>query len=84
MSHGALARFSSVEVVADGSSALLCIVGIRHVWVPVDEIRYGTKVAKLGDRGVLVVTRQFARNAGLTVRPRQVGASDVHRASPLR
>ena len=74
--HGgrSVACFTGVEVVAEGSAALLCIVGVQRVWVPVDKIRDGTEVAKLGDRGALVVSRQFARNVA------SAGAAQVLRA----
>jgi hypothetical protein len=74
--HGgrSVARFTGVEVVAEGSAALLCIAGVQRVWVPVDKIRDGTEVAKLGDRGALVVSRQFARNVA------SAGAAQVLRA----
>lgn len=74
--HGgrSVARFTGVEVVAEGSAALLCIVGVQRGWVPVDKIRDGTEVAKLGDRGALVVSRQFARNVA------SAGAAQVLRA----
>jgi hypothetical protein len=57
-------RFADVEVVEDAGSALLCSVGCRCAWVPVMEIRYGTKVGT-GDRGNLVIPRLLAQQIGL-------------------
>jgi len=35
------------------------------VWVPLTEIRYGSDVAQIGDRGRLIVSRWFAQHIGL-------------------
>jgi hypothetical protein len=59
------ARFADVEVIWDGGTALLCVIGGRRVWVPVLEMKYGSEVAKLGDRGKLVVSRWLAEQVGL-------------------
>ncbi len=60
-----VARFRDVEVIEDAGNALLCTVSGKRVWVPVLEIRYGTEVGKLGDRGNLVIPRRVAERIGL-------------------
>jgi len=63
-------RFADVEVIRDGGTALLCMIEGREVWVPVLEMQYGSEVAKVGDRGRLVISRRLAQQIGLRWRPR--------------
>ena len=63
-------RFADVAVIRDGGTALLCMIEGREVWVPVLEMQYGSEVAKIGDCGRLVISRQFAEQVGLRGRPR--------------
>jgi len=58
-------HFSGVEVIGDSGTALLCMIGERQVWVPVLEMKYGSQVAKVGDRGKLVISRWLAEQVGL-------------------
>ena len=41
----------------DAGTAFLCQIGAQQVWVPLTEIRYGSDVAQIGDRGRLIVSR---------------------------
>ena len=59
------AHLADVEVIGDSGTALLCMIGERQVWVPVLEMKYGSQVAKVGDRGKLVISRWLAEQVGL-------------------
>ena len=67
------AMFRAVEVIRDTGTDFLCVVGTREVWVPLTEIRYGSELARIGDRGRLIVSRWFAQNVGLGRRRRAAG-----------
>ena len=58
-------RVADVEVIGDGGTALLCVIDGKQVWVPVLEMKYGSQVAKVGDRGKLVISRWLAEQVGL-------------------
>jgi hypothetical protein len=49
--------FRAVKVLRD--------TGTKEVWVPLAEIRYGSELARIGDRGRLIISRWFAQNIGL-------------------
>jgi hypothetical protein len=57
--------FPSVQVIRDAGTAFLCLIEAKPMWVPLDEIRYGSELAQVGDRGRLFVSRWFARNLSL-------------------
>jgi len=59
------AMFRTVEVIRDIGTDFLCLIGTQQVWVPLTEIRYGSELARIGDRGRLIVSRWFAENIGL-------------------
>lgn len=59
------AMFRAVKVLNDTGTAFLCLIGAKHVWVPLSEIHYGSEIARIGDQGRLVVSRWFAQNLGL-------------------
>jgi hypothetical protein len=59
------AIFRAVKVLRDTGTDFLCLIGTKQVWVPLTEIRYGSKVARIGDRGRLIMSRWFAQNIGL-------------------
>ena len=55
-----------VEVTNDGGGIILsCRVGKKVVWVPPRRMLPGTTVARRGDRGRLVLSREVALNLGL-------------------
>jgi hypothetical protein len=60
--------FQSVQVISDAGTAFLCLIQEKQVWVPLDEIHYGSELAQVGDRGRLFVSQWFARNLRLRVR----------------
>ena len=59
------AMFRAVEVLRDTGTAFLCLIGTKQMWVPIAEIRYGSEVAQIGDRGRLIISQWFAQNIGL-------------------
>jgi len=59
------AMFRAVQVLRDTGTAFLCLIGTQRVWVPVTEIRYGSEVSQIGDRGKLIISEWFAENVGL-------------------
>ena len=61
-------QFANVEVLDEDDCVLLCRVGGRRHWLGLDRLRAGTTVARRGDRGVLVLDREFALERGLAVR----------------
>jgi hypothetical protein len=65
MAHAETATFASVNFLRDAGTAILCLVGTQHVWVPLTEIRYGSDLTKPGDYGRLVISRWLAQNLGL-------------------
>ena len=59
------AMFRAVEVIRDAGTAFLCLIGTKQVWVPLTEIRYGSEVARIGDRGRLIISEWLAQKMGL-------------------
>jgi hypothetical protein len=60
-----MATFQAVQVLRDTGTAFLCLIGKQQVVVPLTEIRYGSMLAKTGDRGTLIVSNWFARQVRL-------------------
>jgi len=56
--------FDDVEIASDGV-ILSCRVGKKVVWVPPRRMLPGTTIARTGDRGRLVLSREVALNLGL-------------------
>jgi hypothetical protein len=57
--------FRAVHVLRDAGTAFFCLIGTKEVWVPLTEIRYGSEVARIGDRGRLIISQWLAQNMGL-------------------
>ena len=58
--------FEDVEVTRDGGGVILsCRVGKKMVGVPPRRMLSGTTIARTGDRGRLVLSREMALNLGL-------------------
>ena len=58
--------FDDVVVTSDGGGVILkCRVGTKVVWVPPRRMLRGTTIARMGDRGRLVLRREVALNLGL-------------------
>jgi hypothetical protein len=58
-------QFENVEVLDQDDCVLLCrVMGRRH-WLGVGRLQVGTTIARRGDRGVLVLEREFALERNL-------------------
>jgi hypothetical protein len=58
-------EFADVTVVRAANGILMCRVGDRIVAVPSRRMLPTTTIARLGDRGKLVLSREMALNLGL-------------------
>ena len=58
-------EFDDVEVIRDANLILMCRVGTKVVAVPPLRMLPGTTIARTGDRGRLVLSRELALNLGL-------------------
>jgi hypothetical protein len=58
-------EFANVEVLDEDDCVLLCRVRGRQHWLGVGRLRAGTTIAHRGDRGILVLERQFALERNL-------------------
>ena len=58
-------EFDDVEVIRDASLILMCRVGMKVIAVPPLRMLPGTTIARMGDRGRLVLPREVALNLGL-------------------
>jgi len=58
-------EFDDVEVIRDANLILMCRVGTKVVAVPPLWMLPGTTIARTGDRGRLVLSRELALNLGL-------------------
>jgi hypothetical protein len=68
MGIGATVRFQA-EVVRESVLALCCRIMGRDHWIAPDRFLDGSSVAHLGDRGIVVLARQFAEDRGLLLGP---------------
>jgi hypothetical protein len=59
-------EFPDVEVLDDSRLLLRCRVDGKIVGVPPLRLLRGTTIARAGDRGMLVLEREMARELGLT------------------
>ena len=62
-------EFEGVKVVAESTLGLCCRIAGRDHWIPPHDLRDGSSVAHFGDRGIVIVSRQFAEDRGLLLRP---------------
>jgi hypothetical protein len=65
MGLGTTVEFQDVHVVAESQVALCCRIGGRDHWIAPHRFLDGTSIAHFGDRGVVVVAKQFAEDEGL-------------------
>ena len=65
MNVAATVEFQGVKVIAESERALCCRIMWRDHWIPPHNLLEGSTVAHFGDRGVLVVSRQFAEDEGM-------------------
>jgi len=59
-------EFSDVEVLGSSGLVMRCRVNGKLVGVPPLRLLPGTTIARAGDRGLLVLGREMARELGLT------------------
>ena len=65
MGIGATVELQNVKVVAESVLGLCCRITGRDHWIAPHRLLAGSTVAHFGDRGRLVVARQFAEERGL-------------------
>jgi hypothetical protein len=65
MGIGATVVFEGVEVTVESDLALCCRITGRDFWITSDHLLSGSSVGHFGDRGTLVLDRQFADELGL-------------------
>jgi hypothetical protein len=65
MSAAVTIELHGVTVVAESEFALCCQITGRDHWIPAHRLLKGSSVAHFGDRGSIVLARQFAEECGL-------------------
>lgn len=65
MEVGATVEVHGVHVVAESRVALCCRITGRDHWIAPHRLLEGSSVAHFGDRGMVVVAKQFADAEGL-------------------
>ena len=61
-----MVRLTEVEVIKESDVSLFCRIEGHVRWIPRDKLCEGTTIQRTGDKGTLVVPRQFAVEWGLT------------------
>ncbi len=64
MSSAATVEFQGVKVVAESELAFCCRITGRDHWISPQRLLEGSSVAHFGDRGIVIVARQFAEDRG--------------------
>jgi hypothetical protein len=62
---GATVELQNVKVVAESVLGLCCRITGRDHWIARHRLLTGSTVVHFGDRGILVVARQFAEERSL-------------------
>ena len=65
MSAGVTIELHGVTMVAESELALCCQITGRDHWIPARRLLEGSSVAHFGDRGSIVLARQFAEACSL-------------------
>ena len=65
MGIGATVELQNVKVVAESVLGLCCRITGRDHWIVPHRLLAGSTVAHFGDRGVIVVAREFADEKAL-------------------
>jgi len=73
-------ELDNVEVVRDTERILTCRVGTKDVGVPRRRMLPGTTIARRGDRGRLILTRELALNLGVFFEQGRVNTNLTGRA----
>ena len=69
MPTAATVEFEGVKVVAESTLGLCCRIAGRDHWIPSHDLQDGGSVAHFGDRGTIIVSRQFADDHGMLLHP---------------
>ena len=69
MGLGTTVEFKGVTIVAESELGVCCRITGRDHWIAAHHLLRGSSVAHFGDRGILIVTRQFAEDGGLLPSP---------------
>jgi hypothetical protein len=75
-------QFDAVEILEVDDFVVLCQVRRRRMWLGVGRLQAGTTIARRGDRGVLVLEREFALERQLITAPSPAVARDGRRVLP--
>jgi len=73
-------EFNNVKVVRDTEWILMCRVGTKDVGVPRRRMLAGTTIARRGDRGRLILTRELALSLGVVFEHWRVNTTLTGRA----
>ncbi len=65
MGVGATVELKDVTVVAESELGLCCRIMGRDHWITAHNLLNGSSITHFGDRGILIVARQFAEDGGL-------------------
>ena len=65
MGIGATVELRNVEVVAESVLGLCCRITGRDHWIAPHRLLAGSTVAHFGDRGIIVVAREFSDEKAL-------------------
>ena len=65
MGIGAAVELQNVKVVAESVLGLCCRIAGRDHWIALHRLLAGSTVAHFGDRGSIVVAREFANEKAL-------------------
>ena len=65
MGIGATVELRNVKVVAESVLGLCCRIAGRDHWIAPHRLLAGSTVAHFGDRGLIVVAREFADETAL-------------------
>jgi hypothetical protein len=65
MDVGATVVFQGVEVVSESDLALCCRVAGRDHWIAPGRLLEGSTATHFGDRGIMILARNFAEDRGL-------------------
>ena len=65
MGIGATVELQNVKVVAESVLGLCCRITGRDHWIAPHRLLTGSTVARFGDRGIIIVARQFAEERAL-------------------
>jgi hypothetical protein len=65
MAYGDNVSFSSVEVLKETDSAILCVIDGTNHWIPKSQISDDSEVYEMNTSGTLIITEWLAVEKGL-------------------